>query len=381
MPDPADRSRSPRSRPELWLLTLIALVLRGWALRAMTSVFVPVIVSFFLALVIYPLDRMAAERLPGKLQWLGHVLALSVVLLALMLFLGCLWLGAEQLVTRFEGTDYTELVPQSLLNSLTGDGESTSRLGGVYSDATRSLAGVAVERITGMAQWVVNAAGAMLAGSVLVIFLILMMLIEVPQWNAKLASAASQQANLDMQHAMAVIAARLRRYLLTRMVIGVITGGLYALWLWILGIDLLFVWAMLAFLLNFVPTFGSLIAGVLATAYAMSQTDLANAALVAAGLLVIEQVMGNFVDPRMQGKQVSVSPLVILIVLVLWTWIWGPVGAILAVPIIVALVIFSSHFSIFRSFALFLSNESAFDELDRMTGRDAVQNDGRKTAE
>ncbi len=363
----ADHITSPRRRPELWLLAVIAIVLTGWALRAMAGVLVPLILAFFLALMIYPLDRTAREKLPDKLRWLGHALALSVVLLALLVFLGCLWLAADQVMTRFEDADYTELVPAELLNATNGSEGADSRLGGVFSNATQSLAGVVVERMSGMAQWVVNMAGSMLAGIVLVIFLILMMLIEAPHWHEKLTATASRRANVDMQNALKVISQRLRRYLLTRVIIGAISGALYALWLWLFGIDLLFVWAMLAFLLNFVPTFGSLIAGLLAIAYAFLQKDFTTAMFVGTGILVIEQVMGNFVDPRMQGRRISVSPLVILIVLVLWTWLWGPMGAILAVPIVVAMVIFFSHFEVLQPFALFLSNESSQAGLDRAT--------------
>lgn len=370
-----DPQRDPTwtRRPILWLLTLIAVILSGWALRATATVMVPVVLSLFLALLVYPVDRLVAHRLPSWLAWLGHALALSVVLLALLGFAGCLWLAAGQLIDRFEDADYRELLPAiEAFEPGDEDGGGGGETGGsmfgqVYSQATESLASALVESIPTLAQNVMNMAGATLAGLVLVIFLTLMMLIEAPRWRAKLETAAPSRASRGVQNSMVVIADRLRRYLLTRVVVGLLTAALYVGWLWIFGLDLLLVWGLLAFLLNFIPTFGSMIAGVLVVAYAFAQKDPGTAMLIGAGIFVIEQVMGNFVDPRLQGRQVSVSPLVILVVLVLWSWLWGVVGALLAVPIVVAVVILFNHITALRPVALFLSNECSMEDLDRMT--------------
>lgn len=348
----------------LWLLAAIAVILLGWALRATASVCVPVVFAFFLALIVYPLDRIAAERLPRGLRWLGHVLAISVVVLALVVFFGCLWFAAQQLVDRFQDADYTQLL-QSI--DLPDAQSNSSAMRGRLSNATQTLASAAVEWISGFAQGAVNAAGATLAGLLVVLFLILMMLIEAPRWQAKLEAIASSRTDRDIRHSLFVIAARLRRYLLTRTILGIATAGLYTIWLWIFDLDLLVVWALLAFLLNFVPTIGSMIAGGLAVAFAFVQKDLSTAFAIGAGLFAIEQVMGNFLDPRIQGKQVSVSPLIILIVLVFWTWAWGPVGAILAVPVVVAIIILFSHIGPLRPVALFLSEEGNMADLDHVT--------------
>ena len=162
-----------------------------------------------------------------------------------------------------------------------------------------------------------------------------------------------------------IIAVRLRRYLLARAILGLITALLYAAWLWIFSVDLLVVWALLAFLLNFIPTLGSLIAGALPVLYAFVQKDAGTALAVGAGIFVIEQVMGNYVDPRVQGRQVSLSSLVVLITLLVWGWMWGVAGAILAVPITIAAMIICAHIPRLRPFALMLSNAADMEGLDR----------------
>jgi AI-2 transport protein TqsA len=184
------------------------------------------------------------------------------------------------------------------------------------------------------------------------------MLIEGPVWREKARALSRRPAEGEVADAVGEIAEKLRKYLWTRTVIGVLTALLYVGWLWAFGVDLLFVWGLLAFLLNYIPTLGSLLAGLAPIAYALLTRDLGTAAFAGAGILAIEQVMGNYVDPRMQGRQVSISPLVVLIVLLFWGWIWGVAGAVLAVPITIALLIVSSHVPPLRPLAVILHDES-----------------------
>ncbi len=351
----------------MWLLTVIVVILSGWALRATATVMVPIILAFFLTLIVRPLDRMTAARLPSKISWLGHVVALLAVLLGLGIFISCLWIAAEQIVSRFENAGDMEMLSGLELGTENdaNDGKIT-RLEQAYASAVESLQGSVWERVSGFANGVVNMAGTTLGGLVLVVFLILLMLIEAPKWREKLGDFASHRTERKLETGLDVFASRLMRYLITRTILGILTALLYVAWMWIFDLDLLLVWGLLAFLLNFIPTLGSLIAGVLPVIYAFTQKDFSTAFLIGSGLLVIEQVMGNFVDPRVQGRQVSISPLVILVVLVLWGWIWGIMGAILAVPITMAMIIGFSHFEPLRPLALFLSNETCMEDLDRM---------------
>jgi AI-2 transport protein TqsA len=145
---------------------------------------------------------------------------------------------------------------------------------------------------------------------------------------------------------------------------GVLTAALYSVALWIAGLDLIWTWAVLTVVLSFVPTIGSVIAGALPTAYALLTRDLGTAAIVGLSLLAIEQVIGNFVDPRVSGDQVKLSPLVVLIALLVWTWVWGAPGAILAVPMTLALVVLGARIEPLRPLALMMTDEGDMDGLD-----------------
>lgn len=404
MADPLHRPSSAATCAERFagtrtgLIIVITIVLAGWALRAIGSIAVPLVFAIFLTLLIAPIDRWVSERVPQKLYWLGHVAAMTVILLGVVLFVGSLWLAAQQVISRFPtgSGDLATLIPDlagqtgsqgqtsgaSLVpgaeadrysavetETITGQGSGLSSVLGVLRGAAGSLADEVSSWITDLATAVLSMAGGLLTALVLVFFLTLLMLVEAPRWESKLYTLFNRSARDGVFDATAVIAQRLRRFLLVRLVLGLITAALYVGWLWLFGTDLLLVWGLLAVLLNFIPTIGSLIAGILPVIYAYMTKDFGTAILVAAGILVIEQVMGNFVDPRVQGKTVSLSSLVILVALLLWGWVWGIAGAFLAVPITIAFLVIGTHVPALRPFALLISDETTLEGLERSASR------------
>jgi AI-2 transport protein TqsA len=200
------------------------------------------------------------------------------------------------------------------------------------------------------------------ASLVLILFLVLLMLIERPSWRAKL--AAVDRENRTWERSASIAGKQFQRYFLTRLVLGTVTALLYMGWLALFGIDFILVWGLLALLLNFIPTVGSLIAGIFPVLFAFARKDPGTALLVGGGLLVIEQVIGNFVDPKLLGKRLSISPLVILVSLLVWSGIWGIAGALIAVPMTVLLTVAFAEVPALRPVALFLSNERDLEGLE-----------------
>ena len=105
---------------------------------------------------------------------------------------------------------------------------------------------------------------------------------------------------------------------------------------WI-GLDFPLLWGMFAFLLNYVPTIGSIIAAVPAVLMALVQLSVGDALTTAIAFFFINLVFGSFIEPRLLGYGVGLSPLVVFIGLFFWGWIFGPVGMILSVPLTMAL--------------------------------------------
>jgi predicted PurR-regulated permease PerM len=129
----------------------------------------------------------------------------------------------------------------------------------------------------------------------------------------------------------------LGRYLGIKTLVSIATGLLAGLLTWSIGLDFPLLWAMLAFLLNYVPTIGSIIAAVPAVLLALVQLGPAEALATAMGFAGINVIFGNFLEPKLMGYGVGISPLVIFVGLIFWGFVFGPVGMLLSVPLTMAL--------------------------------------------
>ena len=377
-------------RLRIWLLGAVAFVVIGWALHATAVVMVPVGFALFLALMLAPMVAWVRERVPDRLGWLGHVAASAVLLAVAVVFVGGLWLSAQRVLAAFPGVSRSlgEVVPGFGAEESTGGGsaapspvsgageaapgEAPGSIAGALSQIEgvgENLAGRVSEFVSGGATSVLNAATATLSGAILVFFLTLLMLIDAPGWRGRLGRILDPDDRHDLFETAEVVGRQVRRYLVIRAAMGVLTAALYVAWLWVMGVDLLLVWALLTFLLSFVPTLGSVASGVLPAVYAVFTKDFGTAVIVGLGLLAIEQVIGNFIDPRVSGRLISVSPLVILVSLLLWGWVWGAPGLLLAVPMTIAALVICAHVDALRPVALLLSDRRSMDEVDELATR------------
>jgi AI-2 transport protein TqsA len=350
-----------------WLLGTALAILALWALHAAGSVSVLVLGGLFAALLVAPLDRKVQSAMPGRFGWVGHVAALLALLLGLAILAGALLFCATQVASEFR-----TLAEQGLPGSRGGarDGESSDASGlsdllARFDLQLSSLISRAVEQLSGTITVALSSAAAIVTGIVLVVFIALMMLVDAPRWRGRLGHATDRSG--PWITAFSTLGIRVRRFAVIRLLMGIITAALYGAWLWIFGVDLIWTWMILTVILTFVPTLGSIVSGVLPTIYAAFTKDVGTAIAVGAGLLAIEQVIGNFVDPKIAGEQVAVSPLVVLIGLLVWGFVLGAVGTLLATPITLAIIILGARIEPLRSLALMLSNCEDWDDFDRMT--------------
>ena len=130
------------------------------------------------------------------------------------------------------------------------------------------------------------------------------------------------------------------RYLGVKTFTSALTGLLVGLWTATMGIELAAMWGLLAFLLNYIPTIGSIIAAIPAVTLATLQQGPATGLIVAAGYLAANLAVGNGLEPRMLGDALGLSPLVVVFSLLLWGYLLGPVGALLCVPLTVVVRIY-----------------------------------------
>jgi len=337
------------------LLGIILAVLVGWAFMAMAVVVIPLMMGIFVTLMVLPIDRAIAGRMPHGLSWLGRAVVMVMLLLIIALFLGGLVFCVQQIATHLPDVSdrLGDILPEAGGSGQGADATGAAALWaqarGLIESQSGSLASRLIDVTTSLAQAVANAMGVVLAGVILVLFIVLLALSEADKWAAKMDSIAGDRTG--WQEVSQTLGAALRRFIATRAVVGVISAGVYAAWLAPFGVDLLMVWAVLTFLMTFIPNLGALVSGVFPTLYAFLTLDPGTALIIGVGLVVIEQVIGNWIDPQMQGAQIALSPLVILLAVVIWGWLWGVAGAFLGTPMTLTIMIVCNRVDTLRPVA------------------------------
>ena len=139
---------------------------------------------------------------------------------------------------------------------------------------------------------------------------------------------------ISIERTFRAITDNVQKYIATKFFVSFLVGLLVGLILWMFGVDFFIVWAVLTFLLNFIPNIGSIIAVILPALMALIQYESIGYTLIITGVMVsIQGSIGNLLEPKLYGDRLGLNPLVILLSLLLWGYIWGIVGMFIAVPI------------------------------------------------
>jgi predicted PurR-regulated permease PerM len=137
---------------------------------------------------------------------------------------------------------------------------------------------------------------------------------------------------------LAKVVSEVQTYLSIKTVVSLLTGLLLGGWAYVTGLDFPVLLGLAAFLLNYVPTVGSIIAGIPAVLLSVIlYGTLGHALLVTAGYVTVNTVFGNIIEPNLMGRRLGMSTLVVILSLLFWGWAWGPLGALLSVPLTVIL--------------------------------------------
>jgi AI-2 transport protein TqsA len=134
-----------------------------------------------------------------------------------------------------------------------------------------------------------------------------------------------------------------QRYMLVKVAVSAANGVFLGLWCWAWGVDSPVMWGVLAFALNFIPVIGSIIAAIPPIALGLLTAGVGNAIGVAVGYILVNLLVDNILEPRIMGKTVGLSPLIILLAMLVWGFVLGPVGTIMAVPLTMAIKIIFEH--------------------------------------
>ena len=345
---------SPNYNKSIFMFIMMgSFVLLAAVLKVTASVFIPLVVAVLLAFVFYPFcKKMSTFHIP----WIVSILLLIVLSLVVMYFAGNLLVTSCKAIVnaypRYEAR-FSSLIQlfidtfnihydenSSLLTNLL----SSSKVQSTVQNAALSLSNFIVS-----------------AGKVifLVILLVVFLLIELRTLHKKVDTAFPKKA---IRQKIGNIAGNTIRevthFISIKFFISLITGILVFLSCLVMNMDFPIIWGFLAFVLNFIPNFGSILSWVITVVFAILQfyPSWGKIVFIAVAVLAINMILGNIIEPRWEGSDLGLSPFVILVSLSFWGWMWGFVGMILAVPMMVIIKIVCENVDILHPVAVLLGN-------------------------
>lgn len=304
------------------LVTFAAFIIIVAGLKAAGSIVVPVLFALFLAIICSsPVSWLIGK---GISAWLAILVVLLVILTVSSFVTG--FLGAS--VTDFvrKSSQYAEVLEErfsGLYKWLEGRGIDT--------DNIDVLGKVDAGMVMGYTATVLNSLKDVLANGFLIIVTAVFMLLEASSFPKKLREILDDPEGMLPQFER--FGNEIKRYLAFKTWICLATGIVATLLCFAVGVDYPFLWGSLAFLLNYIPTIGSLIAAIPPVLLAFVQFGFTRAIIVGIGYVVLNLAIGNFVEPRVMGKGLGLSTLVVFLSLIFWGWVFGPVGMILSIPL------------------------------------------------
>lgn len=318
---------APRHPSLIALLAMASLVVVIAGLQAAKTLLVPFLFAIVLAIVMLPVVFwLESRRVP---RTVGVTLSVLVVL------------GTLGLIGTIAGQslqEFTRILPQyqnsvgqyydGILQWLQEQGYDTNAVSLGQDFNPGSLMGL----LGGFLNALVDA----LSDALLITVVMAFILAEASAFPDKMSRAFPERNGHGFGEVTA-LARSVQRYLLLKSLTSAMTGIFVAVWTAMMGLDFFVLWGFLGFVLNFIPTIGSIVAAIPAILLALVQLGPGTAALIAVGYLVINISIGNVLEPRIMGDQLGLSPMVVFLSLVFWGWLWGPAGMLLSVPLTVVL--------------------------------------------
>ncbi len=313
-------SFSPASRA---IMVSAALVIVIAGMKYAAPLLVPFLLAVFIAVISFPLM--------STLQQKGLPKGLSLTLV--MLLVVCVGIGLTLLIGS-SITDFSRSLPEYQQRISAEWGELIRWLnsrGISFADSIKEIADPAAT--VGLISAILKGFGGVLTNSFLIILTVVFLLIEAAGFTQKFLTINKAGSSSDGEDFTHVFVDKLRSYMSMKTIISMATGIIIGVAMWLIGVDYPVLWGVLAFMLNFVPNIGSIIAAVPAVILTLVQLGFTSALLVAAVYVAVNILIGSIIEPKYMGKGLGLSTLVVFVSLVFWGWVLGPVGMLLSVPL------------------------------------------------
>ena len=342
------------------LVAAIVIVFSGAKLAS--AIFVPFLLSLFITIILMvPVEAMIRKGVP---TWLSLLIVVAVML---VFFAGIFIIVGAAAAAFSDDLPGYQIELQALITNVAAWFDAR----GVEISGSGLKGALNPERIVTFFQGFIGDVGGALSSIMLIVFTVIFMLSDVSVIKQKLAWHQRKHSQVEKQFgSLSDLVILLSTYIKIKAAVSLLTGILIWLGLSLMGIKYPVLWGMLAFLLNFIPTVGSIIAAFPVLLLALLNLDPVLLLMIIALYLVVNIVVGNFIEPVWMGEEVGLATLIVFLSMVFWGWLFGPVGMLLSVPLTIAVKFLSLRNPHTLWLAVLLSNKE--EEASASATADAV---------
>ncbi len=308
----------------------VIIVLAG--IKSASAIIVPFLLSLFLAIILSPLyNFFIRKKLPDSVS-LVFVIGIFVIFLSLVIkllgssvqdFSSNINFYQEQLLEKFQ---FIEVSMKNMGINLPFDELSNA---------------INPKQIMLFATSMLQSMSLMLTNGFVIIFTLIFMLLESNSFIKKISYAKGMENSVN--HIQEILS-NIKEYMVLKTIISFFTALVIWIGLLVVGTDYAFLWAVLAFLLNFIPNIGSIIAAIPAVLLTFIQLDMISGIIVAVIYAAVNIIVGSIIEPKIMGNGLGISSLVVFLSLLFWGWLLGSVGMLLSIPLtIMAKIAFDAN--------------------------------------
>ena len=330
------------------LVKIAALIIIITGVIYARSIVTPFLLALFISIICaQPISWLEKRKIPRGLALVMVILGLITLFSGFAFLIGGTFSSFTSNASKYESTLTT--ISNSFIQYLNSKGLN------IPQDQLSNF--IQPARILEFTAGVVNELLNMMGNTFLIFLIILFILMESGSFVVKAKSILSGSG--DSINYFSTILKNIRHYLAIKTLICLLTGILIYLAMLILGVDYPLMWALIAALMNYIPNIGSIIAAFPAVLFALVQLGLSGALWTLGSFLLVNNVLGNFIEPRIMGKGLGLSTLVVFLSLIFWGFILGTVGMFLSVPLTMTIKIILEQNTGTRWLAILLGTPTA----------------------
>lgn len=326
------------------------------------AVTIRILMSFFIFLLVLPLvTALEKAKFPS---WLATILAVLVIIVVVLFFVWFVFFSVDMLIQKIPSY-------ASRINDIDGILKNMARRWVDIPDGQSFLSFLKIDWVGNIImptlRSVSSSAIGVLSNVLIVILMTVFLLGERHMVIPKMMNFIPARDEDKISIIWDRIVKQVSRYISIKVFISIITGGIFYVIAIIVGLDFALLWGVMAVVLNFIPTIGSIIITALMILMAVIQfaPSIGPIIFVAIGTILTQNIIGNFLDPRLSGNSLNLSPFIILAALGIFGYVWGVVGMFLAVPLLSVVQIICANIDAARPLAMLISSGRSYRKNQR----------------